>query len=349
MKMDKILYAMLIVFVPILHGCGDTKTGSAPAASNTPGQSATEQRVAAENSKKIEELNHDYPRIPDDKILDNGEANNPIYTELKKRYKDELIKLKDDVESTGAKFVVVIMAPEVGKGASGANRYGIPYIKSCCSQLGIECIDLTPILLQHDAKEITQVPRDGHWSKKGAILVADHLAPVIAKYAAVKSTVVYKDADRPEVFGDLPSNDDEIMDGEKDMPYHVKANTQGIRMAYDIKFPKKKQRVLLLGDSEMFCPFLDNEFTIGDVLQQKFPNSEIMNTGIISYTVDDYLTLWEHNAKYSEPDLVIMGANGADITDLFFTNRNHFSRTHAPYLPSPVEEKYYKSIYPSMQ
>ena len=129
------------------------------------------------------------------------------------------------------------------------------------------------------------------------------------------------------------------------MPYHVQANSQGLRMNHDVKFPKKKKHILLMGDSAIFCPFLNNEFTVSAVLQQMFPDAEIMNSGIICYTIEDYVSLWNEKAKFAEPDLVIVQTNGGDITDLFFTHRNHFSRSGKPFLPSPNEEKFYKETY----
>ena len=100
-----------------------------------------------------------------------------------------------------------------------------------------------------------------------------------------------------------------------------------------------------MGDSAFFSPFLNDEYTIAAVLQQMFPDAEIMNTAIIGYTIDDYLTLWNEKAKYAEPDMVIVQTNGADITDLYFSQRNVVSRTHKPYYPTPNEEKFYKETY----
>ena len=307
-------------------------------------QDVAKAKQAEANQKKADELKEAYPKIPDDHILDNGPGS-ALYTELKKRYKDEAVGLKQQVEATGAKLYFVILTVETGKGMQNGNRYGIPAIKAILDQSAIEYTDLMPAVAAQNQKEITQIPKDGHWSRKGAVFIADRLAPIIKKYYTTTSSTTYKDAERPETFGDLPPNDDEIMDGAKDMPYHVHANAQGIRMAYDLKFPKKKKRVLLMGDSALFSPFLNDEFTIAAVLQKMFPDAEIMNTAIIGYTIDDYLTLWNEKAKYSEPDIVIVQTNGADITDLYFSQRNVVARTHKPYYPTANEAKFYKDNY----
>jgi len=201
------------------------------------------------------------------------------------------------------------------------------------------------VIADQDPYVVSQTPRDGHWSKKGAAFLASQLAPIIRKHSNAKSTVTYKEDERSETFGDLPPNDDEVLDGGKDMPYHVQANAQGCRMTHDIKFPKTKQHVLFLGGSQLYSPYLDNEFIAVTVLEKQFPNAEMINACAIASTIDDYISLFEEKATYSEPDLVIVQTNGGDITDFFFTNRNHLSRIQKPRMPSAIEEKYYNTTY----
>ena len=323
----------------MLQGCSGNKTA------------VSKEDLAAikkydEDQKAIEKLNHDYPTVPeDDKIFEFQGQNSPLYMELKSRYKNDFVQLKQEIESTGAKMVMIILRqPESTREHAVLNsKYGIPFIKECCSQLGVEYVDLSPVLNIQDATKITLVPKDGHWNQKGSELVASLIAPIIKKYGAAKSNVTYKDNERTETFGDLPPHEDRILDGGKDLPYHLVANAQGLRMDHDIKFPKNKQFVLFMGGSQIYSPFLDNEFIATSLLQKQFPDKEIMNSGIIAATIEDYLTLWREKAKYSEPDLVIIQTNGGDITDYFFSGRNHVARTHKPYPPSPVEEKFYNT------
>jgi hypothetical protein len=282
--------------------------------------------------------------VPDEKILESGPGT-PLYAELKQRYKDDVKKLKEQIEGSGAKLVFVILTPESGKDVASV-RYGTPFIVDVCRELGIELVDFTPLLAKKSPKEMTQWPRDGHWSKAGAAYIADVLEPVIKKHYGVKSTVTYKDSERPETFGDFAPSSDEILDGGKDLPYHVRANSRGVRMDQEITFPKSKKHVLMIGDSGFFCPFLNNEFTIGGVLQQRFPDALFMNTATIGYTMEDHVTLWNEKAKYAEPDIVLIQTNGGDITDYFFTHRNTLSRSHKPFYPTPAEEEWYRKAYP---
>ena len=338
--MKKIVFTLLAFSSLLWVGCKG-KTEDKAQQSKT----ASEQSAEMKKIDELEQLNQDYRDIPDEKLLDNNGATGPVYTELKKRYKDQLTLLKQKVEATGAKFVVAIITPEVGPGITNLTRFGHPYIKATCNELGIDVYDLSAAIAAQPVTEITQAPRDGHWSKKGSIFLAAQLAPIVKKYSGHKIPAVYKDSDRPETFSDLPPNDDEVLDGGKDLPYHVKANAQGLRMDHDIKFPKTKQHILVMGGSQIYSPFLDNEFITTTLLGKQFPDAEIMNCGMLCGCTDDFLSLWDEKAKYSEPDVVIVQTNGTDITDLFFTNRNHLARSHKPYYPSATEEAYYKQTY----
>ncbi|MBX2906570.1 MAG: hypothetical protein KF744_11060 [Taibaiella sp.] len=343
--MKKCLLSFAACISLLTMGCGNS------ASENTAEAVAQKQQTNAllaeskKNASEIEKLNEQYHEVPDERMLNNGGQNSPVYKELQQRYKTQLGAMKQSVEATGAKFVVVIITPEVGKNISALTRYGHPFIKQACTDLGVDVYDLSPVIAAQDARVITQVPRDGHWSKKGAEFLANQLDPILVKYAGHKSTKTYADAERPETFGDLAPSYEEILDGGKDMPYKVTSNAQGLRMDHDIKFPKAKQHILFLGGSQFFSPFLDNEFIATTLLQKKHPEMEIMNAAMIAGCTDDFLSQWEEKAKYSEPDVVIVQTNGTDITDLFFTNRNHMARTKKPYYPSPVEEKYFLETY----
>ncbi len=332
--------------VSFLAACGN-KDGKATGGNTKSEAAKTEaaDRALAENRAKLDKLNQDYPRMPTDGTLLVNGPDNPVYQELEHRYETDLAELKKNVEGTGAKMVAILLSVHKNDKEDLSEKYGTPYVKSVCTKMGLEYFDFGPVLAAHDEKEIKQVPKDAHWTKVGAKLIADNIAPFIKKYASAASTVVYKDTERPETFGDLPPNDDEVLDGGKDLPYHVKANAQGVRMDHNLTFPKKKKRVLLLGDSGFYCPFLDNEFTIASVLQQQFPDYEIYAVAGISWTLTDFISMWNEKVKFTEPDIVILGTNGNDIEDLFFTHCNHFSRNEKPTYPSPVEEKYYQQMY----
>ncbi len=340
-KSLKILGLVCILY--LFNSCGDSR-GSVKLNPNEI-VSNKDYNDLKKNSDNLDKLNKEYRDIPDDKIMENGGEKSAVYNELKAKYKEQLLRLKKEVELTGAKFVVVIISPGVGRELTAVNRYGHPFIKEVCKQNDIELYDFSDNIAAQDYKIITQAPKDGHWSKKGAVFLASLFTPIIKKHSADKCTVTYTEKERPDTYGDLPPHDDEFLDGGKDLPYHLQANAQGLRNNHDVVFPKTKQRVLILGGSYIYSPFLDNEYIMTNVLEKQMPNVEVLNSAMISSTVDDYLTLFEEKAKYCEPDLIIMHTNGGDITDLYFTNRNHLSRKHIPYYPTKIELEYYNKTY----
>lgn len=106
-------------------------------------------------------------------------------------------------------------------------------------------------------------------------------------------------ANKPAVFRRCQKlNQDEILDGGKDLPYRQKTNSQGLRMDFDLAEAKSKQRVLVMGDSQINCPFFDNQFTITGLLQAKFADAEIANTAIVGYSLDDRVSLFEESKSY---------------------------------------------------
>lgn len=341
--MRRYMMPLLALTTMLNSGCGSNEAEKAAQAEIQQTSKLLNERKRKD--KELEALNEDYGQIPDTKILEDDGASGPLYAELKQRYKNQLAELKQKIEGTGAKLIVVIIPPDVGREVTNLSRYGHPFIKASCSELGLEAHDFSAAIAAKKPEEISQVPRDKHWSKAGAVFLAGQLEPILKKYESHRSTATYKDAERPETFGDLEPSSQQVVDGGVDLSYKLVTNSQGLRMDHDVKFPKTKQHVLFLGGSQIYSPFLDNEFIATTLLQQKFPNMEIMNAGMISGCTDDFLSLWDEKAKYSEPDVVIMQTNGTDITDLYFTNRNHLARSKNPYPPTNTEEKFFREKY----
>lgn len=296
-----------------------------------------DKKIATDSSQKLIELNKKYPQIPKIEQIRNFK-NGLVYEELKQRYASNLQALNKQASALGARLVVIILTPEETTKAS------LDFIKGQCSDNKIDVYDLTENLKVYKPNEITQIPFDTHWSKKGAQIISDLLIPVLTKYENVKSNIKYTDNERPETFGDLEVSQNAILDGGKDLPYNLITNKQGLRMDHDVEFPKTKQTFLLLGDSQIYFPFLDNKDISSNLLQQKFPEKEILNAGVIGYSMDDYVSLLKEKAKYAEPDVILLFTNTNDITDMFFTQRNKVGRNRQGISPSKNEEDFYKSV-----
>jgi len=285
-----------------------------------------------------------YDRIPREEIFQQDYGRR-LYGDLMDRYKRTLITLKGDADADGAKLVVVVLTPEVGHAATLSNTYGIPFITKNCDDLGIDWYDLSSVFAKEDVAQLSVLPDEGGWTKAGAALVASQLADIIKKYDSVGSSRKPSVATKPATFGDLQPGEDEVVDRDKNLPYHLKVNNQGLRMNKDLVFPKSKQTVLILGDGQVYNPYLDNDFIATNLLQQQFPDKVIINAAAPNYTLDDYESLYEEKARFTEPDLVIVCTNGDDILDFYFTQRNHYSRSQKIYPGTDVEKSFYRELY----
>ena len=286
-------------------------------------------------SNERDEAMKAFNEIPREEMM----ADAAVWSEMKDRYKLYLNTLNTNIKATGGKLVIMYITPETGNSSTPAQRDGRPFIESSCEEMGIDFVDLTKNLVGKDPKEVTHMPIDGHWSKVGTQIIAADLAPVIEANAAHRSTATY--AQRPEIMGDQKANQDEVLDGGKSLPYRLQTNGQGLRMNYDLAFPKTKQRILFIGDSGFFFPFLDNKDIVSNLLQDKYADKEFINACNWGYSIDDYVTLFEERAKFTEPDVVMLQTSGTDIMDMYFSHRNRFSRNAQAWQPTATEKAFY--------
>jgi hypothetical protein len=279
-----------------------------------------------------------YSEVPREEM----EKDPALMAELKGRYKQHIATMNQKVGSTGAKFVVMFMTPEVGINMTNVQRMSRAFLKSSCQEMGIDFIDVTKNLGE-DPTPMTNLPTDGHFSKAGAKVIASDLEKMLSKYAAQKAKATYDK--RPAVFGDQAPNQNQVMDLGKKLPFRLVTNKQGLRQNHDVTFPKTKTRFLFMGDSGFFFPFMDNGDMAHEVLQTKMPQFDFNNACNWGYAVDDYISLWDERSKYVEPDVVVMQTSGSDIIDMYFSNRNRFSRNPQAQQPTALEKAYYERTY----
>lgn len=301
--------------------------------------------ISSENPES-NSLSSEYTQVPKEELVASTPTAQKVYADLTNKYNADLLELKKEVENIGAKFELVFLTPECGEALTSTQRIGKSVIESSVANNGINLTDLTNTLVTNSkSMHITQMPKDGHLSKDGAKLVATDLLAIVKKHAGFMAPISDNLKSKPSTFGDLAVNSDEILDGGKDLPYRMITNSQGLRLDYEVSFPKKKQRILLFGDSIFFCPFLDNQDGIAQQLQAMYPNAEIINTANWGYSIDDYLSLFKEKAKFLEPDLVIVQTSGNDILDYYFSNRLKLSRNKASIKPTEAELALYKELY----
>ncbi len=304
------------------------------------------EAVSEETNAEREAALNTYPDVPEaSTILKGGDTGVAVYNLLSQRYTESLMTLKRETDALGAKLVLTILCPETGEAITASTRKGIPVIMETAKKAGVDVYDFTTPLAKYSPQQITQMPIDGHWSADGSKIVADLYKPIIAANAAVKATKTFTEAERAKTFGDLDPNQDAALDGGKGIPYQLVTNSQGLRMKESLTFPKAKQRILFLGDSQLYSPFLDNGQIFTSLLQQQFPDKELINAGVVGYTMDDFAGLLAQKAKYAEPDLIIVVTNPNDIGDFYFTQRNKMSRSKKAFAPVPTELALYRQLF----
>lgn len=329
---------LLLFFILLCVACNNE--GKSDAAVTDP--------VASVSDNEREEYLAQYANGPETPtILNAGDTGLAVYNACTELYEKSLVALKQTSDALGAKLIVTILSPEIGDAITSSVRKGIPVITGLSKKMGLDVYDCMNPLLNFSAVKITQMPLDGHWSAAGSKVVADIYQPIITKYTTHRSTKTFTDAERTELFGDLEPNQNVALDGGKNLPYQLITNKQGFRMSTDLSFPKTKQRILLLGDSQLYSPFLDNNQTFTALLQERFPNAEFINAGVIGYTIEDCAALLMERAQFAEPDLIVLVTNPNDIGDYYFSQRNKMSRSKKAYVPTATELALYKQLYPA--
>ncbi len=262
---------------------------------------------------------------------------------LESRFTEDFIAFKKEVDASHAKLYVCYITPEVGWAATKCEREEKPFIKELCEKQHVSFVDFTDVVANRQG--ITFMPVDGHFNQRGSMLVANKISELIENNKDYRSDVTYPASMIPAVLGDEDPDIDKIVEDKKGLPYKLTTNKQGLRMDGVVEFPKKKQHVLLMGDSEIYGSGVDNPQTITGVLQKKHPDKTIINTSKWAYTIDDELSQWKEKSKYQEPDVVLLELNGVNITNLYFSQKIRFHRLgdEKIFNPSPLEKKFYNS------
>ena len=297
-------------------------------------------------SSNSSDLETKYPKIPDSQSYYNSPEVKKVVDTLEQRFKADFKTFINDIKIAHAKLYVCYITSETGRSLTVCERKEQPFFEKLCNDENIPFIDFTEVFKNFAPKEITFMPLDGHFNKKGASLIADRLSSIIEENAGYKSDITYPASSRSALLGDQEPAIDKIVEEKKGLPYRLITNDQGLRMTGNVEFPKTKQHLLFMGDSEMFFAGLDNGQSATGLLEKKYPDKDIMNAAKWAYTIDDELFEWQERSKYSEPDIIFLQITGEGITNLFFSYKLKFHRqgSKRDYNPTPIELKYYQDM-----
>lgn len=207
---------------------------------------------------------------------------------------------------------------------------------------GVEFIDLTSVLRAYRWSEISLSPDNSHFSRFGNACVARALAGQLKNYRNKRSPVVYNGS--PEICGDLKANTQKVWDILPSRVYRVYTNKQGFRNIRDLEIPKTKQRILFLGDSFTFGPYLPNNDTYPAQLQRLMPETEIVNGGICGYTITDEVSFFTEKARLIGPDLTVLQVLDNDLFGMFYFKQNDFDRKRKQHKATNAEKKFIRDL-----
>jgi lysophospholipase L1-like esterase len=274
-------------------------------------------------------------QVPRDALF--SAAAKELLEQFQQEYETNFKMLVEEAQKIESKLVVLYIP--TGQYENPENRLICRnFFAHLAEKYQLEFIDLSEEFRKYPLDVLTLLPDDGHLSRFGNQVVANKLAEYVDKYSDYRTTFQFEK--RAILFGDLKPNDSSIWQIRPDMPYRVTTNTQGLRMDYDLTFPKKKQRILVLGDSVTFGPYLPSHHTYPYLLERKYSDKEVINAGVAGYTITDELSLFVERARYVEPDITVLEVLDNDISDLFFFKRNEFDRKKRFHQPSELEKKF---------
>ena len=257
-------------------------------------------------------------------------AGKEVIAAFQQEYETYFQQLLAEIQALHAQLVVLNLATEPDVRA---------FFRQLTQTYQVDLVDASAQLQQYPFHWISLWPQDAHLSRLGHRLVADELARYLDAHAAYRASVNFDQ--RPARFGNLSPNSDRIWYADTPTPYKVITNGQGLRMEYDLAFPKTQQRILVLGDSFTFGPFLPNPHLYPNMLDAAYQDKEVINAGVMGYTLPDELVLLRAKAKYVEPDIVVLQVYNNDLRDLSFFKR---FGSGGKFEISPVEAEFVKEF-----
>ncbi|HLD25602.1 MAG TPA: SGNH/GDSL hydrolase family protein [Candidatus Andersenbacteria bacterium] len=264
----------------------------------------------------------------------------PLRNNLYEQYEERFQALAAETNVINSKLIILYIPQDNSSPDNESVELRVFY-KHLAEKYQIDFIDLTDQLFRHPKQTVYLLPTNGHISRFGNQVVAEALSEYLNKHNDVRAQHMF--TERPVLFGDQPPGRDEIRYDHPDLPYRLITNSQGLRNTADVSFPKSKQRILILGDSYTFGPYLPNADTYPAQLERLNPDREVLNAGVAGYTITDEVGLFQERAKFTQPDITILQVLDNDIFGLFFKLKNQYDRKGHVYPPSPLEEEFLRA------
>jgi hypothetical protein len=298
-----------------------------------------DRRAQAVRERKLDRVAQLKQRIQgyDQRLYtDMGRA---LLERFSQEYERRFAELAAAAREAETRLLVLYVPSSGGSGPSAAEAYCRPFFAALAKQYAADFLDVTDAFRRYPLEQVTLMPQNSHPSRFGNQLIAEELDRVLDRRC--RSPRQYDG--HPRICGDLTPGGS-VWTVVPEMPYFVNVNRQGFRMDRDLDVPKKRQRVLILGDSFTFGPYLPNHDTYPSLLAARAPDLEVVNAGVAGYTITDEAALFIERARRVAPDITVLQVLDNDITDLFWFHRNEFDRGRRTFRPSPLEKEFVEAV-----
>jgi lysophospholipase L1-like esterase len=192
---------------------------------------------------------------------------------------------------------------------------------------GAHFLDVSEALSSYPSQWTYLTPHNFHLSRLGNRLVAEAVARELRKKIWRKHRSFWRASRHPQRLGDLPPGLNMVWKDDL-RPFRVTTNRQGLRMDHSLQWPKKRRRLLLLGDSFTFGINLHDVETYPAFLQTQLRGWEVLNAGVPSYSIPQVKELFAERARFTEPDVTILQVLFNDLYGLFYFERSLYSRNN---------------------
>ena len=271
---------------------------------------------------------------------DNGKE---LFEEFQADFVNNLKEFAKQADKVGSKFCVIYIPPYDKDSLSKSfNKIAGDFFNKVCIENNISFISFQDLIKKYPKEIVKLLPEDPHLSRFGNRMIAKKLGQFIDnKFGDYRTNIQL--ANPPKLFGDLQPNLNVIKDEKRQLPYRLVTNSQGLRMDYDLTFPKKKQRILIMGPSYTFGPYVPNSHTYVGYLNYFYPEKEFINAARAGYYISDSLSLFIDRSKFVEPDITILQIGNRDITT-FTYKKNLMNRNRVVYEPGEIEKNFLNKL-----
>jgi lysophospholipase L1-like esterase len=272
-----------------------------------------------------------------------GEQGTALRGQFEQQYEQEFGRLVESCQEIGSTLLVLYIPSTDPQSPDHCSEAPCRiFFERITSEHGVPLVDLTEALRKYPWQDVTLLPEDDHFSRLGNRVVARELAKSLGPLQGKRCQVTYNG--QPAVCADLDPGVSRQWDLLSDLPFLVTTNAQGFRGKQDVEIPRKGQRILLLGDSCTFGIHLPNAHTYAALLAEQEPGLEVLNAGVVGYTIVQEVELFQERASAVAPDVIVLQVLDNDIYGMFFFTRSWFDRKGRQYEASEAEREFLEEL-----